>query len=250
MLSYKISGASHPKTSTTQALSSKRFGVALLLSSLLSLGASASSQLPFESNVGRSLSADELEDSVRNLQGNGRGRPDEPLGQGQGLETAPGQADFSSTGTSGGTGGTTGGTTTETCTSPTIVSPTAVAQAYTITDNALEFSLSPKFSAESACTASFTFSVTGEDAAQAAELEGLLSFDSTEQKFTLAQISDSLALAGGAGNEQKDFQVAVTFSVGDGTTTLDTSTVTYDLAIKNPCSDSRFVSITAPDFDA
>ena len=79
-----------------------------------------------------------------------------------------------------------------------------------------------------------------------AGLSDVISYNSETQQFTLSQITDSLALLDG--QLEKTFTITMDYAAKtvDGTD-VATETKTFTLTLKNPCVDTDYVNIVAPD---
>ena len=161
----------------------------------------------------------------------------------------PGEYTVTITGTATGSGTTATATTkltlSDVCNPPTVNTWAPLdAQDYTITGASQTYALSPAIALDPAfCALTVTATIpTGLDSA--------VTFDGAAQTFALAQITDSLALAGSTsgGSTFQDHTVAVAFAAAspyEASPTL-TGSETFIWTVRNPCTDPSYVSIVAP----
>ena len=114
---------------------------------------------------------------------------------------------------------------------------------YTLTDVATAFAFISDFShTPTECNHSFTAKTITSDANS---LSAVLTFDEASQDWQMQQVLDTLVHAGAV---QTTYVLSVTYNVYDYDGAIFTSsTVSFDLMIKNPCLDTNFVAITVPD---
>ena len=120
------------------------------------------------------------------------------------------------------------------CGRPDVTLPAERTIEYTITDNTITLDLASDFTVNpSQCPTTIEFR---DDASVPSPSP--FSFDTSTKVFTLAQITDSLAILDNQA-EQKTYTVtiAVIYPIGE-------TTVEFTIIVKNPCVDTNYVSLT------